>query len=588
MKKMKSAVTSTASLFRLLSLLKPRQGKYLVGLSGRVLLTTIERLTIAYLVKAFIDAMYANDQPTFISLLIFFGLFYLGYLAAAPFIINIWRSAIYEGTANIRETVFRHLQRLPLGYHEAHHSGEALSILTNDVAAAERAYQEDLLTFFEALLQGVSAAIFMLVLNWQLALLVFFANLTPLIVNTLFAEPLRKIGHAVQENLGGLSERMTDLLAGYQIIRTFNLGDWILHRFEQANDQVLESSMRRVRTESNLAAANDFNGFLFTIPLFVGGYLVMNHQTTFGVLVGMIQLSNQVNYLMFSLGGTISRIQSALAAADRLLELLDTTAEPPAYPAPQAVPAPGTPTAALEFQQVQFGYDPEQKILAGLSFSAQAGQVIAFAGPSGGGKSTIFKLLLGCYPAGGGLIRVAGKPLHEMQLRDLRSLFAYVPQDAYLFAGTISDNIRFGKPEASEAEIQSAAAAAFAHEFIMEFPAGYQTLVGERGARLSGGQRQRIAIARALLKNAPILLLDEATSALDSEAEQIVQQALEVLMRGRTTLVIAHRLSTIQNADRVNVIAGGQVVETGRHAELAAQKGLYAQLVEQQFQAQSA
>lgn len=588
MKKLKSAAASTTSLLRLLSLLKPRQGKYLVGLSGRVLLTTIERLTVAYLIKAIIDAMYANDQPAFNSLLIFFGLFYLGYLAAAPFIISIWRSAIYEGTANIRETVFRHLQRLPLGYHEAHHSGEALSILTNDVAAAERAYQDDLLTFFEASLQGISAAIFMLVLNWQLALLVFLSNLTPLIVNALFAEPLRKMGHAVQENLGSLSERMTDLLAGYQVIRTFNLGDWILRRFDQANDQVLDSSVRRVRTESNLAAANEFNGFLFTIPLFVGGYLVMNHQTTFGVLVGMIQLSNQVSYFMFSMGGTISRIQAALAASDRLLELLDTPSEPAAYPAPPSLPGPATANAALEFQQVEFGYNHDQKALTGLSFTAGTGQVIAFAGPSGSGKSTIFKLLLGCYPAGEGLIRIGGKPLHELRLSALRNLFAYVPQDAYLFAGTISDNIRFGKPEASAAEIQSAAAAAFAHDFIMEFPAGYQTLVGERGARLSGGQRQRIAIARALLKNAPILLLDEATSALDSESEQIVQQALEVLMRGRTTLVIAHRLSTIQNADRVYVIAGGQVVETGRHEELAAQKGLYAQLVEQQFKAQAA
>ena len=211
------------------------------------------------------------------------------------------------------------------------------------------------------------------------------------------------------------------------------------------------------------------------------------------------------------------------------------------------------------------------------------GQFVAFAGPSGGGKSTIFKLLLGCYAAKQGAIMVSGKPLCDYKLSDLRDLIAYVPQDAYLFSGSILDNIRYGKPGASQAEVEAAAKAAFAHDFVMEFPAGYQTIVGERGARLSGGQRQRIAIARALLKDAPILLLDEATSALNSESEQIVQQALEVLMQGRTTLVIAHRFSTIVQADRIYVVDGGRVVEAGRHAELMEQKGVYAGLYEIQF-----
>ncbi len=211
------------------------------------------------------------------------------------------------------------------------------------------------------------------------------------------------------------------------------------------------------------------------------------------------------------------------------------------------------------------------------------GQFVAFAGPSGGGKSTIFKLLLGCYAAKQGAILVSGKPLSDYKLSDLRDLIAYVPQDAYLFSGSILDNIRYGKPGASQAEVEAAAKAAFAHDFVMEFPSGYQTIVGERGARLSGGQRQRIAIARALLKDAPILLLDEATSALDSESEQIVQQALEVLMKGRTTLVIAHRFSTIVQADRIYVVDGGRVVEAGRHAELMDQQGVYAGLYEIQF-----
>ncbi|MHB1319707.1 MAG: ABC transporter ATP-binding protein, partial [Anaerolineae bacterium] len=227
--------------------------------------------------------------------------------------------------------------------------------------------------------------------------------------------------------------------------------------------------------------------------------------------------------------------------------------------------------------------------LKSLSFSVQEGQMVAFAGPSGGGKSTIFKLLLGCYPIRQGDIRLAGGPrggsgsISEYRLSDLRDLFAYVPQDAYLFAGTIYENIRYGNLGAGEDQIIAAARAAYADDFISEFPQGYQTVVGERGARLSGGQRQRIAIARALLKDAPILLLDEATSALDSESEEVVQQALEVLMQGRTTLVIAHRFSTIVHAGMIYVIEDGRVVEQGKHEALMAIEGVYHSLFDMQF-----
>jgi len=580
------------SILRLMDLLKPRQGRYLLGLAARVALSTTERMVIAYLAKTVIDAITLPDQAFFQSTLIYWVLFYLGYLAVAPFVVYLWRSAVVEATATIRQAVFGHLQRLPLGYHEIHHSGDALSILTNDVSAAEQAYQDDLLTLVEATAMGLGATIFMLVLSWQLALLVFVSSIMPLIINALFAERLRKIGNEVQGNLGGLSERMTDLLAGFQVIRSFNLGDWILERFEKSNGMVLDSTMRRVRTEASLAAANDFTGLFTFIPRVVGAYLVMNGQTTFGVLIGIIQLSNQINYFVYSIGGTISRIQAALAAADRILKMMDSPLEPERY----ALPAPGTAhpaqdgagASAIEFDQVKFAYNGGPLVIDELTLAIRPGQMVAFAGPSGGGKTTLFKLLMGCYPVKWGEIRVVGADLNRLALRDLRAQIAYVPQDAYLFAGTIYDNIRFGKPDADEAEIYAAARSAFADEFIREFPKGYQTMVGERGARLSGGQRQRIAIARALLKDAPILLLDEATSALDSESELIVQKALEVLMQGRTTLVIAHRLSTIQHAEQIFVIDRGRVVEQGRHDELLERRGVYANLVDLQVQARGA
>lgn len=580
------------SILRLLDLLKPRRGKYLLGLAARVAVATTERMVIAYLVKEIIDAITLSDMPLFRATLINWVLFYIGYLFVAPFVMYLWYSAVVEGTANIRQAVFSHLQRLPLGYHEVHHSGNALSILTNDISAAEKAYQEDLLTLVESSAMGLGAVIFMLVLSWQLALLVLVSSVLPLIINTLFAGSLRKIGDEVQSSLGGLSERMSDLLAGYQVIRSFNLGDWILERFETANQLVLDNSMRRVRTEANLAAANDFTGLFNFMPIVVGAYLVMTGQTTFGILIAVIQVSNQINYFVYSLGGTISRIQAALAAADRILKMIDEPIEPERYSLPERGqtknPTPIGSNPTIEFADVKFAYNGGANILDGLSLDIQSGQVVAFAGPSGGGKSTLFKLLLGCYPLKDGQIRLGGIELARLRLKDLRERIAYVPQDAYLFAGTIYDNIRFGKVDARDEEIIAAAKAAFADEFIREFPAGYETLIGERGARLSGGQRQRIAIARALLKNAPILLLDEATSALDSESEHIVQEALEALMRGRTTLVIAHRLSTIRSAEQIYVIDHGQVVEQGRHEELLAHKGVYANLVDLQFQAHGA
>ena len=584
------------AVVRLLALIRPKHKKYLLGLGLRVALTTTERMYIAYLVKRIVDATTAGDKAAFNATLVGWIVVYVFIVAASVPIAYLWRSTIYEVTANLREAVFKHLNRLPLGYHELHHSGDALSLMTNDVTAAEKTYQDDLLMLVEASAQGLSATIFMMLINAPLALVVIASGLAPLIINTLFAGPLRKIGQELQGRLGALSERMTDLLAGYQVIRTFNLVEWIMGRFEQANDQVFASSMKRVRTESALSAANDFGGMFNFLSMMFGVYLVLTGSTTFGAMIALVQLSNQIGYFVYSIGGTVSRIQGALAAADRILILLDEPAEPDTYPVlpSQAkrllvgkAPALRQDAPAVVFDRIVFGYAEGENILNGLSFSIPKGEMAAFAGPSGSGKSTIFKLLLGCYPVRQGEIAVHGSPVTDYRLVHLRELFAYVPQDAYLFTGTIEDNIRLGKANATQQEVQAAARAAFAHDFICELPQGYNTVVGERGARLSGGQRQRIAIARALLKDAPILLLDEATSALDSESEQVVQQALNVLMRGRTTLVIAHRFSTILNANRIFVMEGGRVVEEGRHEDLLALNGLYRGLYDLQFQLQT-
>jgi len=574
------------TLWRLFGFLKPWRSAYFASLLGLALVLTSERMFIAYVVKLFVDAITSTNMELLWYSVKIWALFLLGWIPVGLLLSYLWRSTTIRAVANLRQTIFSHLQRLPLGYHEQRHSGDLVSVMTNDVTAAEQAFQQDMLNLVNASLQGVSAAVFMLVLNWKLALLVIASGLVPLVINALFANPLRKVGEAVQERLGGMSERLADLLAGYQVVRTYNLGEWILARFSKANRELLESGLRRVRLDAALAAANGLGGTVMTLlPMGLGSYMVLTGQTTFGILVALMQLNGPIQFFVYSLGGAISRIQGSLAAADRILAVLDVAPEPERYGEAGAEPAaPSKPEALLEFANVHFGYDSGQEVLQGMSFDVREGQVAAFVGPSGGGKSTIFKLLLGCYPLRQGAVFVAGKSANTYRLSELRDLFAYIPQDAYLYSGSILDNIGYGKPGASQEEVIAAARAAYAHDFISEFPAGYETQVGERGTRLSGGQRQRIAIARALLKDAPVLLLDEATSALDSESEELVQRALRVLMRGRTVLVIAHRLSTIEHADVIYAVDGGKVVEAGTHDELLRLRGLFYHLHQLQFQ----
>ena len=578
-----------STLWRLFDFLKPKRFQYFFNLFIVASINAGERLFTAYIVKNFIDSITSKDMKLLSSTMLYWMLFSAGMFITLPLFSYLWRSSIILGIANLRQSVFSHLQHLPLGYYELRHSGEAMSLMTNDISTAEQAYQDNLMTLVSATLQGISGAIYMMVLKWDLGLLIIATGTVPLIVNTIYAKPLRLIGEETQKKLAGLSERLGDLLAGFQVVRTFSLAEWIMERFSRSNQDVLGANLKRVRVESRLAAANDFSGFLSIFPYIVAMFMVLQGKTTLGTLLGLIQLNNQIQFFMYSMGGTISRIQGSLAAADRVLAVLDAPAEPERFLAVESLDASAAHSGAfLEFQDVRFSYSDDRPTLQGISFSVQQGQLAAFVGPSGSGKSTIFRLLMGHYPFQSGQITILGKPIHAYTLFELRELFAFVPQDAYLYTGTVLENIRYGKMGASEAEVIAAAQAAYAHNFIQELPEGYQSLVGERGARLSGGQRQRIAIARALLKNAPILLLDEATSALDSESEELVQQALAVLMRGRTTIAIAHRLSTIENAGIIYVVEKGRVVEQGRHQDLVEKGGLYTNLYELQFKDASA
>lgn len=568
----------------LLALLGANRAGYLVAVVVLAATYTFERLFLARVARVFVDSVAGRDLAALKSAVIACVIFYPIYMAFIPLPYRAWQMAIYRATAGLRERLFGHLQRLPLSYHESHHTGDALSIMSNDLTVVEDAYRVHFWGLVHGILQGVAAATAMLLLDTRLALLTIASGIVVAATNAAFANPLRRAAKAAQERLGGMTERFSDLLAGFEVVRCFGLGRLIVGRFDEANDEARNAGLRRTMVEAEVSGANELAMGFFFMPVIVGAYWMLTGRVSYGTVIAMWQLCDGVNTMLKAIGASFSKFQNSLAAADRIRDVLGTPLEAECFGMrhgqPEAGAAAGAAdcSAGIAMREVAFAYGSDRPVLNGLSLDVAPGQVSALVGPSGSGKSTVFKLLLGFYEANAGTIRVAGRDITSCSLTELRAQFAFVPQDAFLFDGTVEDNIRYGKSGADRDEIVAAAMAANAHDFITGLPDGYQTRVGERGSYLSGGQKQRIAIARALMKNAPFLLLDEATSALDTESEHLVQQALERLMAGRTTLVVAHRLSTIQNADEILVIDGGQVVERGKHEELLALNGAYRRL----------
>ncbi len=504
-------------------------------------------------------------------------------------LIVVWALANYyfdvsvlHTTANFRRKVFAHIQRLPFDYTQEHHSGDLISRLTNDIKTMEGAYGETLRGLLGSLIGGVASLIIMFTTNWQLAAMVSGFGLVCVLINTRFLKPLHASSTQVQANMGKLTEALSDVLASASVTRMFGLQHVVSQNFRDQNNQVLKSGTKRVQDNALLNSINYITSFLgFSGIMIVGGYFVLQGSASFGETVFMVQMQNMVNGLFQNIGNQLTQLQTAFAGADRIYEILETQAEPIKY---DMLNTTSMIEGAVVLENVSFSYDNRENVLQNVNITVPTGSILALVGNSGGGKSTVLKLLLGLYPPTQGDIQVEELKLSQCQLADLRNKIAYVPQDSYLFSGTIAENIQLGNPGAGQELIEQAAKDAYAHEFIMQLPNGYQTLVGERGAHLSGGQRQRISIARALLKNAPILLLDEATSALDTESEKIVQQALQKLMHGRTTIVVAHRLATIKQADNIVVIDHGQIMEQGTHQHLLAlPQSRYKQLYELQY-----
>ena len=486
---------------------------------------------------------------------------------------------------DLRKVVFRHISTFDIAYFDTHHSAELMSRLTGDL---QQLRSMSGMTVSQALrnsLMLIGAFAMMLISSGKLAALVLVA--IPVVIL-----PLLAYGRVVRGMSKSALERSTDAvvyaaesLAAIRTMQGFTQEERTAAQFSDVEERAYTASARKLLARAGLTAlAVGLIATAIVIVLWYGASLVVQGELTTGRLGQFMLYTLLAGAAFAELAEVLGELNLAAAAATRINELL---AIRPAIRTPeQPEPLPSPPIGEIEFDTVTFAYPtrPAEPALRGASFKVRRGEMVALVGPSGAGKSTVFNLLLRFYDPQSGVVRVDGVAANRASLTELRRRAALVPQDVALFAGSALDNIRYGEPDATREQVIEAARQAQAHDFIMALPDGYDTRLGERGTVLSGGQRQRIAIARAVLRAAPILLLDEATSALDSESERDVQRALELVMHGRTTLVIAHRLATIQKADRILVLDGGRIVEEGTHAELIERGGRYARLAELQFE----
>ena len=502
----------------------------------------------------------------FLGLVILQGLLSMGhaYLTA---------SVSQRVMADFRMHVFTHLQSLSLAFFGKRRTGELLSRLMNDITVIQSTVTETPIDSAKQLVTLIGGVTFLLVMNWRLCLLILLLLPALVLVARGFGRALKSLSVSIQDQTAAATTNAEEVISGIRIVKSFGQSTREAERFG-AN---VRASMRLALRRAGILAVFVPTITLVTFAaaaavLWYGGGQVIEGSVSPGDLFAFVLFAGILIGPFGSAARVFGQIKEAQGAMQRVFELLDTA--PDVRDAPEAVELTAV-EGRMTLDHVSFAYDPRSPTLIDLSLNVAPGQVVAIVGPTGCGKTTLLNLLHRFYDPTSGSVSIDGHDLRSVRLESLYRQIALVPQETILFGGTILDNIQYGRDTASESEIHAASRAANAHEFIMALPDGYQTLVGEKGVNLSGGQRQRLAIARAVLKNPRILMLDEATSALDSESERVVQEALDRLMKGRTTFVVAHRLTTIQGADRILVLNKGRIVEEGTHRQLMEQRGLY-------------
>jgi ABC-type multidrug transport system fused ATPase/permease subunit len=562
-------------LVRMISLMKNKKWLYFLALILGCGINSISNILSALVNKNMINAAESGNVDFMIKgIALAIVAFSIGAIVF-PICIYIKVRIIKHVVCDIRLDVFNHIEHLPIAYYDKNHSGELTSRLINDINLIDSAYNDQMQLVGVAILGGLGSAITMFSLDWKLASITIIIGIISARINISYTSSLRKIANSVQSSVGILNQFLVDILSAYRTSRMFNISGIMTGKFITQSNKIGLTTLERAQKNSQLSFTNYLFGILSMLGIYLlGGFMVAKGRLDFGTVVAIVTLQKGINFMFSNFGNFFAQLQSSLAGASRIFEILDQRVEPDQY----VLDSPTNNNNMLALNNVTFSYNHQTNLLENLTIEVPKGETVALVGMSGAGKSTLSKLFMGFYAVHSGSIIINGKSINQYTLKQLRQLVAYVPQDSYLFDGTIEENIRYGNVNATQQEMIEASQKANAHPFIMQMTNGYQTNVGERGSKLSGGQKQRICLARAFIKNAPILILDEPTSALDVQAQKLVQDGLNTLMQGRTVLVIAHRLSTIEKADRVYVVENGGISEVGTHNELIENSVLYKKL----------
>jgi len=564
---------------RMLVYLRPYRGRIALA-AALMLLASGMTLLAPYLVKQTLDDAIARGAAA--------RLVRYGALTAAAFVVLYAATALQRyllgwvgqrALADVRADLFRHLHRLHLGYFDTHIVGVTVSRVINDVATVSDLLSQGLITLLGDVLLLIGIIVVMLSLNARLALLTFIVLPLMLVITRVFSQQARRAYRTTRSTVAAVVGDLAEEIAGMRVIQAFAREEISRARFEKVNDANRNAHVRAMSLSFVFLPTVEFLGVVVAgIVLWFGAQAMARGELSLGVLVAFLAYVARFFQPIQELSQLQTTLQSAMAGGEQVVRLLDT--EPVVADRPGARDLPPV-AGRVSFEHVTFTYRPDTPtVLRDVSLTIQPGQTVALVGPTGAGKTSIASLILRYYDVTAGAVRIDGHDVRDVTQRSLRRQTGVVAQDSFLFAGTVADNIRFGQPDATPEAVEEAARLANAHDFIVHLPAGYATRILEGGANLSLGQRQLICIARAILADPRILILDEATAHVDTVTETLIQQALERLLVGRTTLVIAHRLSTIQDADRILVIDHGQIVEEGRHEALMRRGGLYKGLVE--------